>query len=177
MQKNLRLNKLSLSILIVWISADQALKIWTMAYIPLKSYSYLEPIPGFLSLGHDVNFGAAWSLFSGATPILVVFRSLIGLGLLIWLWQKPRPLLETIAFSLVVAGAWGNAIDGFLRGRVVDMLQSHWLTAIYQPFFGTPFPIFNIADCGVVFGVLLWTGFQFMPRKPIGSSLIKTPLA
>jgi signal peptidase II len=173
------LNKLSLGILIVWIGADQALKFWTMASIPLKSFYYLEPIPGFLSLGHDVNFGAAWSLFSGASPILIVVRGLVGLGLLIWLCSKPRPILATIAFSLIIAGAWGNAIDGFLRDGVVDMLQSHWLSAVYQPIFGTPFPIFNIADIGVVLGVLLLIGFLYLPRKKerIDSSLIKTPMA
>ncbi len=157
--------KISLGIILFWILADQALKFWTMANIPFRAFNYLEPIPGFLSLGYDINIGAAWSLFAGATPILVVVRSLVGLGLLLWLWKTPKPMLETIAISLIVAGAWGNAIDGILRGGVVDMLQSHWLTAIYQPIFGTPFPIFNIADIGVVGGVILGAITQ-MQRKP-----------
>jgi signal peptidase II len=161
------LNPLSLGIVIVWIVADQALKLWTMAHIPFRSFYYFEPIPGFLSLGHDVNLGAAWSLFAGAgaSPVLILVRSLAGLALLLWLWQKPRSKLETMAVSLIAAGAWGNCIDGILRGGVVDMLQSHWLSAIYQPIFGTPFPIFNLADTGVVVGVILWAGLQML-QKP-----------
>jgi signal peptidase II len=169
-------NPLSLGIVIFWIIADQTLKLWTIANIPYRSYTYFEPIPNFLSLGHDVNFGAAWSLFagSGASPILILGRGLAGFALLFWLWQKPRSKLETIAVSLIAAGAWGNCIDGVLRGGVVDMLQSHWLSAIYQPIFGTPFPIFNLADIGVVGGAILWAGWQML-QKPNAITALQNP--
>jgi signal peptidase II len=166
------LNPLSLGIVFFWIVADQTLKLWTMANIPFRSYYYFEPIPGFLSLGHDVNLGAAWSLFAGAgaSPVLVLVRSLAGFTLLYWLRQKPRPILETVAVSLIAA----DCIDGILRGGVVDMLQSHWLSAIYQPIFGTPFPIFNLADTGVVSGVILWAGWQML-QKPKSVTAVQNP--
>ena len=149
---------LIIAIVVVWVALDQALKAWTVANIPLNAgYDYLTAIPGFLSLTHVLNLGAAWSLFSSATPILIALRIVVGTGILIWLLRNPKqPVLNLVAYSLIVGGAFGNAIDGVLRGHVVDMLQSHWLSAIYKLLgFGNVFPIFNIADIGVVSGVLL----------------------
>jgi signal peptidase II len=147
---------LAIAIVLVWVALDQALKAWVVGNIPVNTYDYVQTIPGFLSLGHVTNTGAAWSLFSGATPVLIAVRVLVGLGILIWVIRQPRmPPVNVIAYSLVVGGAFGNAIDGVLRGHVIDMLQSHWLTAVYRPIFGNAFPIFNLADTGVVCGVIL----------------------
>jgi lipoprotein signal peptidase len=46
------------------------------------------------------------------------------------------------------------------------MLLSHWLTAIYKPIFGTVYPIFNIADVGVVSGVILLLISSLFAPKP-----------
>jgi signal peptidase II len=149
---------LVIAIVAVWVGFDQALKAWTVTTIPLNAgYSYITAIPGFLSLTHVINTGAAWSLFSSATPLLIALRVVVGAGILIWLLRTPKqPLVNVVAYSLIVGGAFGNAIDGITRGHVVDMLQSHWLSAVYSLLgFGSIFPIFNIADVGVVGGVLL----------------------
>lgn len=148
---------LVISIVILWVGLDQALKAWVVGNIPLNTYDYVQTIPGFLSLAHVTNTGAAWSLFSGATPVLIVVRFVVGTAILIWVLRHPQqPRVNAIAYALIVGGAFGNAIDGLLRGHVVDMLQSHWLSAVYRLFGGgNIFPIFNIADVGVVSGVLL----------------------
>jgi signal peptidase II len=149
---------LVLGIVIVWVALDQALKAWTVANIPLNAgYDYIQAIPGFLSLTHVTNIGAAWSLFASATPVLIAVRIIVGAGILIWLLRQPKqPIIINVAYALIVGGAFGNAIDGVTRGHVVDMLQSHWLSAIYKLLgFGSIFPIFNIADMGVVCGVIL----------------------
>ena len=132
-----------------------------------RSVHPYESFPAFMSLAHVRNTGAAWSLFSSATPVLIVVRLLVGAAILVWLLRKPRSKLESVAFAFIVAGAWGNAIDGLLYGYVVDMLQSHWLTAIYrilQP--NQIFPIFNLADMGVVGGVLLLIAASFLVPQP-----------
>ncbi len=162
---------LIIGIVILWIGLDQALKLWTVANVPLNTVYPYQEFPSFMSLAHVINKGAAWSLFSGATPVLIVIRIIVGAGILVWLLRKPKSLLENVAFALIVAGAWGNAIDGLRYGHVVDMLQSHWLTAIYriiQP--GSTFPIFNIADTGVVGGVLLLVLASFLPTKKLESN-------
>jgi signal peptidase II len=157
---------LIIAIVLLWLGADQALKFWTVANIPYPTYAPYQPFPAFMSLAHVVNTGAAWSLFSSATPVLIAIRLIAGAAILVWLWRKPRPKLETIAFSFIAAGAWGNAIDGILYGHVVDMLQSHWLTAVYRIFFPNQlFPIFNLADVGVVGGVLLLLTYSLITPK------------
>jgi signal peptidase II len=157
-----------LGIVAIWVGLDQAVKFWTVANVPFGTVHSYESFPAFLSLAHVRNTGAAWSLFSSATPVLIVVRLVVGAAILVWLLRKPRSKLESVAFSFIVAGAWGNAIDGIQYGFVVDMLQSHWLTAVYrilQP--NQIFPIFNLADMGVVGGVLLLVAHSFLPIKKI----------
>ncbi len=157
---------LIIAIVAIWVGLDQALKFWTIANVPFGTVAEYQPFPAFMSLAHVRNTGAAWSLFSSATPFLVVVRLVVGAAILVWLLRKPRPKLESVAFSFIVAGAWGNAIDGLQYGYVVDMLQNHWLTAVYriiQP--NQIFPIFNLADTGVVGGVLLLVALSFLPKK------------
>jgi signal peptidase II len=156
-------------IVTIWVGLDQALKAWTVANIPC-CYQWdqaVHSMPGFLSLVHATNIGAAWSLFSSATPVLIVLRLIAGIGILVWLLRAPKmPRLQTIAFSLIAAGALGNSIDGLTRGFVIDMLWSHWLSAIYSPIFRGEFPIFNIADIGVVGGtILLMLSSLLSPQK------------
>jgi signal peptidase II len=158
-------------IVAVWVALDQWLKAWVVANIPnINDFSgAIHTIPGFLSLLHTTNKGAAWSLFSGATPVLVVLRFVVGAGILYWVVRQPKlPKIQMVAYSLIVGGAFGNAIDGVLRGEVVDMLWSHWLSAVYGLIRrNEQFPIFNIADMGVVCGVILLLISSFLiPEKP-----------
>ena len=148
---------LPLVIVAVWVGLDQALKAWTVVNIPC-CYQWdraVHVLPG-LSLVHATNIGAAWNLFSGATPVLIALRLIAGIGILVWVMRTAKmPRLQTIAFSLIAAGALGNSTDGLTRGFVVDMLWSHWLSAVYIPIFQGEFPIFNIADTGVFCGAAL----------------------
>jgi signal peptidase II len=161
---------LPIVIVAIWVGLDQALKAWTVANIACcdKFDQAVHVIPGFLSLVHATNIGAAWSLFAGATSVLIVIRLLAGIGILAWMMRAPKmPRLQTIAFSLIAAGALGNSIDGLTRGFVVDMLWSHWLSAVYIPIFHQgEFPIFNIADMGVFSGAaLLFISSVLNPQK------------
>jgi signal peptidase II len=146
-------------IVAVWVGADQALKAWTVTNIPCcyRWDQAVHVVPGFLSLVHATNIGAAWSLFSSATPVLIGLRLLAGIGILAWVVRTAKmPRLQQIAYSLIAAGALGNSIDGLTRGLVIDMLWSHWISAVYIPIFHQgEFPIFNIADMGVFCGAAL----------------------
>lgn len=159
----------SIAIVAVWVALDQWLKAYIVANVPLNNYNApVNVIPGFLSFIHTTNIGAAWSLFSGSPLILTGVRVVVGSAILYYVWQNiaKLPRVQVIAFSLIVGGAFGNAIDGAFRGHVVDMLLSHTLTAIYQPLFHTVYPIFNIADIGVVSGVILLLISSLFAPKP-----------
>ena len=150
----------------LWVGLDQWLKAYVVATLPL--YATREVLPGFLTLQYVTNNGAAWSLFAGAAGVLTVVRLLAGIAIL---WVVARdlraPKLQILALALIAGGAFGNAIDGVFRGHVVDMLLSQTLTSLYQPLFHTVFPIFNLADSGVVAGVILLVITGLLPSRAV----------
>lgn len=127
--------------------ADQATKNWAEANLPL-----LEPQPflgEFLQLTLLYNSGAAWGMGSGITPVVTCLQIAIVLGVIVFALTSVRSLWYTLALGLVTGGALGNIHDRLLRapspfhGEVVDFLElPHW-------------PVFNVADMGVVGGALL----------------------
>jgi signal peptidase II len=56
-----------------------------------------------------------------------------------------QPILR-LAFAMIMGGAVGNLIDRALRGYVIDFLEFAFIS----------FPVFNIADMGIVCGVALF---------------------
>jgi signal peptidase II len=62
-----------------------------------------------------------------------------------------------VAFGLLVGGIIGNMIDRFAYGHVVDFLDFHFGTYRY--------PSFNIADCGITVGVVLYILATFLDGR------------
>jgi signal peptidase II len=164
---------LPFAIVAVVVFLDQWLKNYSVTNVPIYQYSSqdlyagtVSAIPGFLSLGLAFNKGAAWSLFYGGVLPLTVLRLVVGAGILWYVFKnhKQLTLLQNVALGLIVGGAFGNGLDGLLRGHVVDMLISHWLTFIYFPIGKSVFPVFNIADMGVVSGTLLLLLSGYLPK-------------
>lgn len=99
------------------------------------------------------NTGAAFGIFQGGARILVWVSLLVGIGLLVYLSVNARrnSLINQVAFSLIAAGALGNAIDRLSHGWVVDFID------INRTGLGIldNFPVWNLADACVVVGVIL----------------------
>ena len=92
------------------------------------------------------NTGAAWSSFSGKTGLLAIVTIVLMLAVA-WLLVKKivRHPLGVTAGVLILGGGIGNVIDRVCRGYVVDMFDLQFIS----------YPIFNLADCFVVGGVIL----------------------
>ncbi|WP_336923737.1 signal peptidase II [Aquipuribacter sp. SD81] len=94
------------------------------------------------------NPGAAFSLGTSATPLLTVFATAASVAMVVALVRTTRPAWG-LAVGVLLGGALGNLTDrllrppGFARGEVVDFFQL------------PSFPIFNVADVGVVTGAAL----------------------
>ena len=145
----------ALCVALIWFALDQILKSYAIDNVS-RYPQRLEALPSVLELSYAENRGAAWSLFSNATLPLTILRAVASVAMLWWLMRQPKPRLGlTLAIGLIAGGALGNAFDGATRGYVVDMLLSPTLTALYRPIFGTEYPVFNLADVGVVSGVAL----------------------
>ena len=121
------------------VGLDQWSKYLTVQNISLGETK--EFIPGFLSLTHLRNTGAAWSLLEGKMIffyVITVIVSVVIIYLLIKNYKKS--IWYSVGLSFVLAGAIGNFIDRVRLGYVVDMLQTDFMN----------FPIFNVADSTLV---------------------------
>ncbi|MDK4383226.1 signal peptidase II [Enterococcus faecalis] len=125
------------------VGLDQWSKYLTVQNISLGETK--EFIPGFFSLTHLRNTGAAWSLLEGKMIffyVITVIVSVVIIYLLIKNYKKS--IWYSVGLSFVLAGAIGNFIDRVRLGYVVDMLQTDFMN----------FPIFNVADSTLVVGVI-----------------------
>jgi signal peptidase II len=96
-----------------------------------------------------MNYGSAFSIGQGRGALISLLALVIVVVLLRSGRYATRPL-SALAIGLVVGGAIGNLADrlfregdGFLGGGVVDFLDLQW------------WPIFNVADSGIVVGAIL----------------------
>lgn len=126
------------------IAGDQLLKYWVVRHLEIgQSAAFL---PGLVRLTRLHNTGAAWGSFSGSTALLTAVTAVL-LVAVAWLLLKKviRHPLGLCAAMLVLGGGIGNMIDRICRGYVVDMFDLEFMS----------YPIFNLADCFVVVGVIL----------------------
>ena len=126
------------------IAGDQLLKYWVVRHLEIgQSAAFL---PGLVRLTRLHNTGAAWSSFSGKTGLLAAV-TIVLMAAVVYLVVKKivRHPLGLTSAMLVLGGGAGNMIDRLCRGYVVDMFDLEFMS----------YPIFNLADCFVVVGVIL----------------------
>lgn len=139
------------------LALDQLTKILVRSYVPEGSLSPL--VPGVLDLTHVRNMGAAFGLLPGRQPIFVA-TSLVVLIVIGAYWRRDRPAVwpVVVGIGLVAGGAIGNLADRVLLTKVTDFLSFAFID----------FPVFNIADMGIVGGVtllVLWLLFGPEPAQ------------
>ena len=121
---------------------DQLSKYWIMGHFV---YGQSVPvIPNVFHLTYILNTGAAFSMLSGRTWLLISISIVALLGLFWYYRQTPKTQkIKRFALACITSGAVGNLIDRVYFGAVRDFFDFRiW-------------PIFNIADCFVVVGVTL----------------------
>jgi len=108
----------------------------------------IKIIDNFFYITYVRNTGAAWSIFSDKTWLIIII-SLIIIGIVVFYIykNKPKMKLEKIGYSLILGGAVGNFLDRIIYGYVVDFLDFY--------IFGYNYPIFNLADTFIVVGIFL----------------------
>ncbi len=101
--------------------------------------------------GFGENFAAIWrDIFLTWGPFLL----LCGLFIYIWIHRKEMNTKEHLGFGLIVGGGFGNLVDRFAYGYVVDFMYIG-----YGPI-GTN--IFNVADMLILTGVgfAMWGNYR-----------------
>ena len=151
---------------VVVLALDVVSKVLIVAKLPEGEHKRL--LGGALYLDQTRNSGAAFSLGTGFTAILTV----VAIAVVVVIVRSASRLRSTgwaVALGLVLGGAVGNLIDrlardpGIGRGHVVD-----WIS-VFGPD-GERWPIFNLADSGIVCGAVLAallavSGVEFTGRR------------
>ena len=142
----------------------------------LYEYESIPLIPHVLNLTYVQNTGAAFSILSRHTWILILVSAVVVL-VMCWLIFKGffKNALGRWAAALVLAGGLGNLIDRVVFGAVTDMFQTVFID----------FPVFNVADCCITIGVILLVLYILLYKgreepaggveaeKPAGGAVIK----
>ncbi len=131
----------AVGVVAVVLVADQLTKWWAVDRLATGPVHVVWRLDLALSL----NRGSAFSLFQGATPVIVaVAVGLMGV-LLVMVWRAPT-LGRAAVLGLILGGALGNLADRFFRsdhGAVVDFVDFHF------------WPTFNVADACITVGCIL----------------------
>jgi len=148
---------------------DQITKTWIFNNLPLGSYyppQSITVIDGFFYIVHIGNEGAAWGMLAGYGSLLAAFAVVTLFAI-----YKLRHTLELRragmqwAFGLLVGGIVGNTIDRLIHGHVIDFLDFHFPFSIPYLMPTGRYPSFNIADCGIVVGTLLYLFLSFRSEQ------------
>lgn len=138
---------ISLIFVIILVLIDQVIKFFVMSNIDLYETFYTLKIGGqdLVSITHVRNEGAAWSILSGKTTLLVAIASIaIFVVLFLIASGKFKLKFEVIMLSFIMAGGIGNLIDRIKYKEVIDYIRTDFID----------FPIFNFADICVVIGAV-----------------------
>lgn len=139
---------------------DQWSKIWALK--ALQGQHVWEVLP-ILNCSLAFNEGISFGLLKADG--FWGYLALIGIALLImavftvWLF-KSTTRLPRVALGLILGGAFGNVIDRFQYGFVVDFIDVHWHNHHWYTF--------NIADAAITLGagLLLLEALILEPRRP-----------
>lgn len=150
-----------------FILLDAISKYFCVLYVPkMQWFNIFYPYGGIgifkiakfsVSLNYVANKGVAWGFFASYSRILLVIRILIVIAIILYLIFHKIDFKKTFAIILILSGAVGNVLDFFFYGHVVDMV--HFRIYSYS------YPLFNLADCFIIIGIILLYFTSFKRKK------------
>lgn len=136
---------IALATAIVIVGLDQFFKYLAVAFLS-NDVLTLPIIQDVFHLTYIENRGAAFSIFEGKIPFLIILTGVLIAALIFFVSTgkvKSNYLLWSL--TLIIGGGIGNIVDRIFRGYVVDYLDFRLIN----------FAVFNFADCCVVIGTIL----------------------
>ncbi|TCS78737.1 signal peptidase II [Pectinatus cerevisiiphilus] len=128
--------------IIAVIIVDQVIKYYIRStMLPGMSFPV---IPNIFSITYIQNAGAAFGILEDQRLFFIIATILVLVcGIYFYPVIRRQALLLRLGTALLLGGAAGNLIDRIRFGIVIDYCDFHiW-------------PIFNIADTAIVFGVII----------------------
>ena len=146
------MNALILPLLILIVAMfDQLTKLMVIRNIPFQDS--IVVIPGFFSVTHVYNTGAAFGMMHDSNGFFIILSAVAFVGLIV-MRRHFTGYLMTAGWALLLSGILGNLTDRLRLGHVVDFLDFqfgsyHW-------------PSFNVADSCICIaaGLFLLSSFQ-----------------
>ena len=125
------------------------------------AYTSQCPAPGFFTLVHVTNTGAAFGSFRNNNGFFIAlsFVALVVVTVLL-VRREPRDPWRRVALGLLMAGVLGNLTDRLLHGHVIDFL----LFDLHLPF-ANPWPAFNVADSCICIAVVCFMIYSFRDSR------------
>lgn len=137
------------------IGLDQLSKYLIVHHIPVQDS--VTVIPGFFSLSHVRNTGAAFGLFANQRWVFMVFTGVVLLAAVAGLCSgKVKNPWGVTALALIIGGGVGNMIDRIFLGEVIDFFAFN--------FWGYQFAVFNVADIFVCCGTFILAFYIFLSK-------------
>jgi signal peptidase II len=142
-------NKRYILLVVILILLDQGTKALVINKLELSETLVVNSL---FNLTHVHNYGAAFSIFSDSSGLWVYFLPLVSViaSIVITVWMlrvDSKNIMKITSLSLLLSGAVGNLVDRLYLGFVEDFISLH-----YQGYY---FPIFNVADTLLSFGIIL----------------------
>ena len=131
--------------------ADQLSKLY-ITWVLMDEKNVLK-VTSFLNIVNVRNKGVSFSFLSNDSQIMQYFIMLMVSAIVLWLllWlRKEKDCWVRLSLAFIIGGAFGNLLDRFAYGAVVDFIDFH--------IFGLHWPAFNIADTFICVGafILMW---------------------
>ncbi len=133
---------------------DQVSKYLVVHYMELN-----ENIPvlgNFFSIYSHRNRGAAFGILQDQRWFFIAVTIIVVIGIVWFMVRTIRSGRQQRLFmsglALLLGGAVGNFIDRAATGEVVDFLRFHFEFSLLGLDVNYTYPIFNVADMGVVIG-------------------------
>lgn len=129
-----------LSFLILFF--DQIIKLGIKKTMEL--HQIIKIIPNFFSIYYVENKGAAFSILKDNTILIIIISIFFLLFIINWIRKEELERMTSISLGLILGGMLGNLIDRIIYHQVTDYLSFQ-----FKNYY---FPIFNLADIGIVMG-------------------------
>lgn len=150
-----RRSRIVIAVAAITLVLDQLTKLWAVEALADQRIDVVWKLR--FNLVHNTGF--AFSTGEGMGPAL----GLIALVIAVALWRtrhRMQGAVGLVAIGLVLGGALGNLVDRLLRGEA-------WLRGGVVDFIDFQFwPVFNLADTGIVVGVALMCVSLWQTDRP-----------
>jgi signal peptidase II len=116
----------------------------TIVMRALYPYEAVHCLGGMVRITHVRNPGAAFGILQNQVWLFATATFLVASLVLTFYRRVPRSdWCMKLGLALGLGGSLGNLVDRLRFGSVIDFIEIE------------PFPVFNLADCAIVAGVIL----------------------